>query len=81
MKPHLNKARLKKIGLFTAELVGICLGVSLLLIGFILWRADRGAVDLNMFRSGVEQTFSKALPEGYSIDIAAITFQSWNDCA
>ena len=79
MKPHLNKARLKKIGLFTAELVGICLGVSLLLIGFILWRADRGAVDLNMFRSGVEQTFSKALPEGYSIDIAAITFQSSKD--
>ena len=72
MKPHLNKARLKKIGLVTVELVGVCLGVSLLLIGFILWRVDRGAVDLNMFRTGVEQTFSKALPEGYGVDLSLI---------
>ena len=79
MKPHLNKARLKKIGLVTVELVGVCLGVSLLLIGFILWRVDRGAVDLNMFRTGVEQTFSKALPEGYGVDIADITLHSSKD--
>ena len=63
------KPRILKGAVLVVEIIGVILAVAAASVGYLLWRANQGPVELGLARQPIISAVNRQLPDGHRTDI------------